>query len=183
MLRPRLYCLTSRFAPVRSLYWVLGLRGVRQGYGCVGIGRCDDYSADSSGSLAQCCCCGAFFPSFAIFALVWGLLLFLGILAFIPRLHFWCCLSCSACLFSSSLSLKVASLGCFSCRPLLWWSLYMGLGFLSVAAVLCLLPLLLLGVGYDLAEPLLVCLLSFFLGHLRFSATCHAAGSLLGFHT
>ena len=117
MLRPLLYCLTSRFTHVRSLYWVLGLCGVRQGYSCVGIGRCDDYSADSSASLAQCCCCGAFFPSFAIFALVWGLLIFLGILAFIPRLHFWCCLSFSACLFSSSLSPKVASLGCFSYRP------------------------------------------------------------------
>ena len=117
MLRPHLYCLTSRFTHVRSLYWVLGLCGVRQGYGCVGNGRCDDYSADSSASLAQCCSCGGFFPSFAIFALVWGLLFFLGILAFIPRLHFWCCLFCSACLFSSSLSPKEASLGCFSCRP------------------------------------------------------------------
>ena len=29
-----------------------------------------------------------FFPSFAIFALLWGLLLFLELLAFIPRLHF-----------------------------------------------------------------------------------------------
>ena len=59
----------------------------------------------------------AVFSRFAIFALVWGLLIFLGILAFIPRLHFWCCLFCSACLFSSSLAPKVASLGCFSCRP------------------------------------------------------------------
>ena len=117
VLRPHLYCLTSRFTHVRSLYWVLGLCGVRQGYGCVGNGRCDDYSADSSASLAQCCSCGVFFPSFAIFELVWGLLFFLGILAFIPRLHFWCCLFCSPCLFSSSLSPKVASLGCFSCWP------------------------------------------------------------------
>ena len=117
VLRPHLYCLTSRFTLVRSLYWVLGLCDVRQGYGCVGISRCDDYSADSSASLAQYCCSGVFFPHFAIFALVWGLLPFLGILAFIPRLHFWCCLFCSACLFSSSLSPKLASLGCFSFRP------------------------------------------------------------------
>ena len=117
VLWPHLYCLTSRFTRVRSLYWVAGLFGVRQGYGCVGIGRCDDYSADSSASLAQCCWCGAFFPCFAIFTLVWGLLIFLGILAFLPRLHFWCCLSCCACVFSSSLPPKVASLGCFSCRP------------------------------------------------------------------
>ena len=40
----------------------------------------------------QCCSCGSFFPSFSIFALLWDLLIFLGILAFIPRLHFWCCL-------------------------------------------------------------------------------------------
>ena len=142
VLRPHLYCLPSRFTHVRSLYWVLGLCGVRQGYG-----RCDDYSADSSASLAQCCSCGGFFPSFTIFALVWGLLFFLGILAFIPRLHFWCCLFCSACLFSSSLSPKVASLGVLAAGFHLWWSLYLCLGFLSVAAVLCLLPLLLLGVG------------------------------------
>ena len=75
VLQPHLYCLTSRFTHVRSLYWVLGFFGVRQGYGCVGFDRCDDYSADSSASLAQCCCCGGFFPpSFAIFALVWDLL-------------------------------------------------------------------------------------------------------------
>ena len=78
------------------------LCGVRQGYGCAGNGCCDDSSADSSASLAQCCSCGGFFPSFEIFALLWGLLIFLGILAFIPRLHFWCCLFCSACLFSLS---------------------------------------------------------------------------------
>ena len=77
----------------------------------------------------------------------WGLLIFFGIVAFIPRLHFWCCLSCSACLFSSSLSPKVASLGCFSCRPPSLVVLYICLEFLSVTAVLCLLPLLLLGVG------------------------------------
>ena len=98
VLRPPPSCLTSRFTHVRSLYWVLGCFGVRQGYGCVGIDRCDDYSADSSASLAQYCCCGGFFPSFAIFALVG---VFSGILAFIPRLHFWCCLFCSSCLFSS----------------------------------------------------------------------------------
>ena len=73
-LRPHLSCLTSRFSHVRSLYWVLGLYSVRQGYDCVGINRCGDYIADSSANPAQCCCCGGFFPSFAIFALVWGLL-------------------------------------------------------------------------------------------------------------
>ena len=78
VLRPHLSCLTSRFTHVGSLSWVLGLCDVRQGYGCVGNGRCDDSCADSSASLAQCCSWGGFFPSFA---LLWGLLVFLGILA------------------------------------------------------------------------------------------------------
>ena len=77
VLRPHLYCLPSRFTLVRSLYWVLGFCGVRPGYCCVGDDRCADCGADSSASLAQCCSCGGFLPSFAIFALVWGLLFFL----------------------------------------------------------------------------------------------------------
>ena len=59
----------------------------------------------------------AVFTRFVIFALLWGLLLFLRLLAFIPRLHFWYCLFRSACLFSSSLSPVVASIVCFSCWP------------------------------------------------------------------
>ena len=77
VLRPHLYFLPSLFTLVRSLYWVLGLCGVRPGYCCIGVDYCDDYSADSSASLVQCCSCGGFFPSFAIFALIWGLLFFL----------------------------------------------------------------------------------------------------------
>ena len=77
-LRPHLYCLPSRFTLVRSLSWVLGLWGVSPGCCCVGAARMVDYSAGSSASLAQCCRCGSFFPSFAIFfALAWGLLFFL----------------------------------------------------------------------------------------------------------
>ena len=49
----------------------LGFFGVRQGYSCVGADRQDDYSANSSASLAQCGYGGGFFPNFAIFALVW----------------------------------------------------------------------------------------------------------------
>ena len=45
----------------------LGFFGVRQGSGCVGIDRRDDYSADSSASLAQCGYCGGFFPEFRDF--------------------------------------------------------------------------------------------------------------------
>ena len=45
----------------------------------------------------------------------------------------------------------------------------------SEAAELCLLSLLLLGVGQAIVEPLLVWLLCLFLGRLRFSAACPAA--------
>ena len=47
-----------------------GFFGVRQSYSCVGVDRHDDYSADSSASLAQCGFVGGFFPNFAVFALV-----------------------------------------------------------------------------------------------------------------
>ena len=117
-----------------------------------------------------------FFPSFAIFVLVWGLLIFLGILAFIPMLHFWCCLSCSACLFSSSLSPKVVSLGCFSCRPpSLVVPIYVfGVSFCSSSAVSSSSPPAGGGVGSCLAS--LGVTAQLFLRHLQFSATCHAAG-------
>ena len=48
----------------------LGFFGVHQSYSCVGVDRHNDYSADSSASLAQCGFVGVFFPNFAIFALV-----------------------------------------------------------------------------------------------------------------
>ena len=51
----------------------LGFFGVRQSCSCVGVDCRGVYSADSSASLAQCGFCGVFFPSFAIFALVWDL--------------------------------------------------------------------------------------------------------------
>ena len=92
----------------------LGFFGVRQGYSCVGVDRQDDYSADSSASRAQCGFGGGFFPNFAIFALVWDHLrnfsfyswASLLVLPFLLRL-----------LILLSLSLKVTSLGGFSCRP------------------------------------------------------------------
>ena len=49
----------------------LGFFGVRQGYSCVGVDRQDDYSADSSSSLAQYGFIGVFFPNSSIFVLVW----------------------------------------------------------------------------------------------------------------
>ena len=51
----------------------------------------------------------------------------------------------------------------------------MCLGFLSEAAELCLLSLLLLGVGSAVVEPLLVWLLCLFLGRMRFSTAYPAA--------
>ena len=60
---------SSRAVPLLGF---LGFFGVRQGYRCVGVGRRDDSSADSSASLAQCGYGGVFFfLNFAIFALVW----------------------------------------------------------------------------------------------------------------
>ena len=50
--------------------WVCRLLSVSQGYSCVGVDRHDDYSADSSPSLAQYSFVGGFLPNFAIFALV-----------------------------------------------------------------------------------------------------------------
>ena len=86
-----------------------------------------------------------FFPSFAIFALVWDLL---RNLAFIPRLHFWCCLFLLRLTILLSLFPKVAGLGHFRCRPpSLVVPVFVFGVFLSVAAVLCILPLLLLGVA------------------------------------
>ena len=61
----------------------LGFFGVRQSYSCVGGDRHDDYSADSSASLAQCGFVGGFFSEFRDFRASFGsssefLLLFLG---------------------------------------------------------------------------------------------------------
>ena len=48
----------------------VGFFPVSQGFSCVGVDHHDDYSADSSTSLAQCGFVGGFLPNFAIFALV-----------------------------------------------------------------------------------------------------------------
>ena len=48
----------------------VGFFPVSQGYSCVGVDLHDDYSADSSTSLAQCGSVGGFLPNFAISALV-----------------------------------------------------------------------------------------------------------------
>ena len=93
----------------------LGFFGVRQSYSCVCVDRQDDYSADSSASLAQCGFVGGFFLNFAIFSLVsdhlrnfsfysWASLLVLPFFA--PTAY-----------SPLSLSPRVTSLGGFSCRP------------------------------------------------------------------
>ena len=81
---------------------------------------------------------GDFCSCFGIFVLP---LLFLGY-------AYGCSLFCSVCLFSAYLYPTVASLVGFSCGPpSLVVPVCVCVGFLSVAAELCLLPLLLLGVG------------------------------------
>ena len=50
----------------------LGFFGVRQSYSCVGVDRHDDYSADSSASLAQCDFVGIFFSEFRNFRASFG---------------------------------------------------------------------------------------------------------------
>ena len=69
--------------------------------------------------------------------------------ASIPWLRLWCGLICSFCLFSAYLYLTVDGLVGFSCGPP---SLVVPVcvGFLSEEAELCLLSLLLLGVGLAL---------------------------------
>ena len=67
LLRPHLSCLHSRFTVVRSFSWGFSL--VWRSSGLLLrlrrlLGR---LRADSSASLAQCCRCGGFFPSFVIF--------------------------------------------------------------------------------------------------------------------
>ena len=102
---------SSRAVPLLGF---LGCFGVHQGYSCVGVDRQDDYSADSSASLAQCGFGGGFLLIFAIFALVWDHLrnfsfyswASLLVLPFLLRLP-----------ILLSLSPKVTSLGGFSCRP------------------------------------------------------------------
>ena len=116
----------------------LGFFGVSQSYSCVGVDRHDDYSADSSASLAQCGFVGGFFPNFAIFALAsdhlrnfsfysWASLLVLPSLLRLPILL--------------SLSPLVTSLGGQGCSPpSLVVPVVFALGeFISVAAVLYLL--------------------------------------------
>ena len=59
-------CLPSHLLTCGPFIRFVGFFPVTQGYSCVGVDRHDDYSADSSTSLAQC----GFLPNFAIFALV-----------------------------------------------------------------------------------------------------------------
>ena len=63
-------CLPSHLLTCGPFLRFVGFFPVSQGYSCVDVVRRDDYSADSSTSLAQCGFVGGFLPNFAIFALV-----------------------------------------------------------------------------------------------------------------
>ena len=95
----------------------VGFFPVSQGYSCVGVDRHDDYSADSSTSLAQCGFVGGFLPNFAIFALVSVHLGKFGCSSFTSIGNsnaFLCQLSLPIHLYLSPL---VSSLGGQSCSP------------------------------------------------------------------
>ena len=103
-------CLPSHLLTCGPFIGFVGFFPVSQGYSCVGVVRHDDYSADSSTSLAQCGFVGGFLPNFAIFALVSVHLGNFGLSSLacigIPMPFF----ANSACLFSSI---------CFGCCQLL----------------------------------------------------------------
>ena len=63
-------CLPSHLLTCGPFIRFVGFFPVSQGFSCVGVVRHDNYSADSSTSLAQCGFVGGFLPNFAIFALV-----------------------------------------------------------------------------------------------------------------
>ena len=102
----------------------LGFFGVGQSYSCVGVDRHDDYSADSSASLAQCGFVGGFIPNFAIFALV---SVHLRNFCFYSWDSLWpvqiALFANSACLFSSLSLLWCLALGVSAAAHLLWWPL------------------------------------------------------------
>ena len=111
----------------------------------------DDSSAGSCVCLAQGCRCGFFFPNSAVFALVLGTsVLASGILA-LPLLFlgyaYGVAFFGSVCLSSAYLYPVVAGLGGFSCSPLSLVVPVCVCGDFSEVAELCLLSLLLLGVG------------------------------------
>ena len=149
LLRPHLSCLHSRFTVVRSLSWGFSL--VWRSSGLLlrwrrSLGR---FTAPILLLALRSAADVAFFSQISrIFALVWRLLLFLRnfrfyslatlmVYPFFAPSVFW--------LGPPSLVVTVSVCGVSF--------------FLSVPAELCLLPLLLLGVGWALAEPLLVWLL------------------------
>ena len=157
----------------------LGFFGVVQSYSCIGVDRHDDYSADSSASLAQCGFVGGFIPNFAIFALVSD---HLRNFCFYSWDSLWpvqlALFANSACLFSLSLSLSLLwclALGVSAAAHLLWWPLlclpygnfFWGIGAVSSFSYSCYgccqLLLSLLGVFFQLV-----------LVHLRFfhSVSC-----------
>ena len=122
----------------------VGFFSVSQGYSCVGVDRHDDYSADSSTSLAQCGFVGGFLPNFAIFALVSVHLGKFGF-SFLPSIGnsnaFLCQLSlpihllslsssdafykqCQSAYSGCSYLVRDLALGVRAAAHLLWWLLF-----------------------------------------------------------
>ena len=178
---------------------VCRLLSVSQGYSGVGVDRHDDYSADSSPSLAQYGFVGGFLPNFAIFALVsvhlrkfnFSSLPSFGISIFqcfsLPTQPAYSPLSlsssvavskqCQSAYSSCSFLVSVLALGVRAAAHLLWWFsvLFALLCIPSVAGVLYLLFLLLLRVFSALAAPP-CCVSSANLGTPAVSTRCLAAG-------
>ena len=65
-------CLPSHFLTCGPFVGFVGFFPVSQGYSCVGVVRHDDYSADSSTSLAQCGFVGGFSSEFRDFRASFG---------------------------------------------------------------------------------------------------------------
>ena len=76
----------------------VGFFPVSQGYSCLGVDRHDDYSTDSSTSLAQCGFVGGFLPNFASFGSSWEILPFFLSFPLASPMPFF---ANSACLFTS----------------------------------------------------------------------------------
>ena len=111
----------------------LGFFGVCQSYSCVGVDRQDDYSADSSASLAQCGFVGGFFTNFALVSDHLRNFSFYSWASLLVLFFF-----CSAWLFSSLSLLWWLALGVLAAGHLLWWSLFFVFGefyFCSSGAV------------------------------------------------
>ena len=151
VLRPHLYCLPSLFTIVRYLYWFLGLCGVGPVFSVAFALIARTIPALVIVLALRRVADVAVFPRFRGFRASFGdfcsCLRNFSASASIPWLCLWCGLFCSVCLSSAYLYPAVAGLVGFSCGPPSLVVPVCVCGVLSEAAELCLLSLLLLGVG------------------------------------